>query len=464
MRNAVPLANACRVVVGRWHQISTGSVNRRIFRAIVLVGGITGSVAAATLLRDVIVARAFGTSDVMDAFLIAFLLPTFSTTVVAGSFNSAFIPTYIQVRHEEGEAAAQRLCAGVTLISMSLLLLVTLILALVGPYFLPLLGSRFGPAKLAVTHALFYILLPTIFFQGLSTIWGAVLNAREQFALPSVVSVLVPVTAIGLLVVLGHRWGIYALAVGTAAGYALQWLVLAWGAVRSGLSLWPRWDGPSPALRQVVGQFIPMTAGAALMSSTVLVDQSMAAVLHAGSVSALSYGNKAVALITGLAATALGTAVTPYLSGMTVRHEWRHLRHTLRRYLQLIASLGVPLMLSLIVVSQPLIQFVFERGAFTPADTLLVARVQALYALQIPFYVAGILGVRLMSALLMNDAIFRIAGFNLVMDVVLNLVLSHYLGVAGIALSTSLVYVMSCVLVYVSVWKKHGRDLASSRR
>jgi len=89
------------------------------------------------------------------------------------------------------------------------------------------------------------------------------------------------------------------------------------------------------------------------------------------------------------------------------------------------------------------VRLLYQRGAFGAADTAVVARVQAMYALQVPFFAIGLLHVRLLTALKRNDLVMASAGLNLVLDIILNLVCMRFLGVAGIALSTSLFYVGS---------------------
>jgi len=107
--------------------------------------------------------------------------------------------------------------------------------------------------------------------------------------------------------------------------------------------------------------------------------------------------------------------------------------------------------LALVVFSHPLIRILFQRGAFTAADTGVVSRVQAFLSLQIPFYFLTILGVRLISALKRNWVLMVVSGVNMVLNIVFNLILMRYMGVAGIALSTSFVYLVACTLVYASI-------------
>src|SRR5918911_4982265 len=93
--------------------LERGSTNRRIFTAMLTVGALSVIVKLAATLKEVAFAHRFGASDELDAFLIAFLLPSVVMNIVAGSFNAALIPTYIEVRDRDGREAAQRLFASV---------------------------------------------------------------------------------------------------------------------------------------------------------------------------------------------------------------------------------------------------------------------------------------------------------------------------------------------------------------
>jgi len=206
-----------------------------------------------------------------------------------------------------------------------------------------------------------------------------------------------------------------------------------------------------PAVRQVAKQYAPMAAGALLMSSTELVDQSMAAMLGPGSVSALNYGNKIVALIIGIGSMALSTAVFPYFSRMVAGKDWAGISRTLKTYTGLVLLVTVPLTMVLLYFSEPIVMLLFERGAFSTGDTLLVGRVQSLYLLQMPFYVLSIMGVRLLSALKKNQILMVISGINLIANIVGNYLFMRHLGVAGISLSTSVVYLFSMIAVFLSL-------------
>jgi len=412
----------------------------------------------AAVAKQLVIAGRFGTSDALDAFLIAFLAPSFAINVAAGSFSAALIPTFIEVREREGQDAAQRLFSSVVVLSIFLILAISGLLAGFSPTIIRFIGSGFSPEKQALTRSLFFVALPLLIISGLAAIWASILNAQERFALAAIAPVMTPVAAVVAILILSRGWGIYALAVGTVGGGFFEAVLLGRGLKRQGFHLFPKWHGLNPAVKQVARQYAPMAAGALLMSGTEVIDQSMAAMLGPGSVSALSYGNKVVSLIIGVGSLSLGTAIFPHFSRMVAANDWTGVRATVKTYARLIVLIAIPMTLLLVYLSHPIVAVLFERGAFTAGDAHLVGRVQALYLLQAPFYFLGIMGVRLLSALKENHVLMGISAANLLTNIVGNYIFMHFLGLPGISLSTSVVYCISVILIYLSLRSRLRTD------
>ncbi len=423
------------------------TANWKIFRAAVVIGAWSVVAKVAATGKELAVAAWFGRGDSLDAFLIAMILPTTVVGLIAGSFSGALIPTYIHVRENQGQKTAGELFSNVQVLSFLLLMVATTMMGLGAYYYLPLLGSGFGIAKLLLTRRLLYILLPFLVLNGTLSVWSSILNAGERFTLPALTPVVTPLVVILTLLILGRVWGIFAVAAGTIAGSLLEVTLLGWALYAQGISLRLRWYGFSPELRLVMRQYGPMISAAVLMGASPIIDQSMAAMLKSGSVAALSYGNKIVSTITVLCAGALSVAILPYLSQMVAKKDWSGCRRTLKVYSLLVLSVTIPIAIGLIVCSRPLVRLLYQRGAFTEVDTVVVSGVQIFFALLIPFYTWAVLFVRLLSSLNRNDLLAYGAVINVCLNVLFNFILMRRFGVAGIALSTSLVYLTSCTFL-----------------
>ena len=429
---------------------ASDTTNRKILRAALIVGCL-GLVAKLTgTIKELIVARSFGRGDEIDAFLIAFVLPSFVLNIGMSALGFALVPVFVETRQKEGIEAAQQLFSGMMLLGCISMVAVAVLLGLLAPFFLPLMGHSFSPAKLELTRELLYLLLPWIIFSGIASLAASVLNASEKFALPALIPLLTPLVTIYLVLFKANHWGIFALAGGTAIGSVLEAIIMLRLLRRQGMRFSLRWHGFDARVRSVLTQYSPMLAGQILMGSTAVVDQSMTAMLPSGSVAALGYANKIIGGILSVGALALSTATLPYFSKMVAANDFTGCRHTLKRYSMLVVAVTVPFTLLIIAFSRPLVRMLFQRGAFTPADTELVSWVQICYSIQIPFYVCGMLFVRFISSIRRNDVLMYASAINLVLDVVLNFALMRVWHVAGIALSTSIVYIVSFAML--SVW------------
>ncbi len=448
--------------INLWQKFTTGSTNRKIFGAALTIGIATVFVKLVAVAKELTIAWKFGISDDLDAFFIALTIPFFVINVVAGSFHGALVPTYIQLQEREDKKAAEKLFSGVTFAGSLVLIVITILVVATAPLYLPRIAGGFDRPKLDITFHLLCAIAPFILLNGIIAIWSAVLNAGERFALAAISPILTP--TITIILVLGlQSWGTFSLTAGLVCGAVLEIGILGIGLKRQGVSLFPKWYGFDSNFRQVVSQYAPTAAGTFLICSNSLVDQSMAAILPAGSVAALNYADKVVALPFLLIITALSTAIIPYLSKMVANEDWKGVHHTFKQYLHLIFIITVPLTLGLILFSEFLVRTLFQRGSFTVNDTHLVAQIQAFYSLKIPFSMASTIVVRLIISMQKNYILMWGSVFNFTINITLNYLFSHWLGVVGIALSTSCVSLFSFSFLYLYAnkhLKKHY--LASS--
>jgi putative peptidoglycan lipid II flippase len=462
----LPASRGNRIISRLLSKASSESPNAKILRAGVVVACFGVLTALAMAGRELTIAQYFGRDDSIDAFLIAFLLPSFIVSMVVSSLGTAFIPVFIDARKHRSDASVQELFSTVMLLDLLALSAIAMILGLLSPYYLPYLGSGFSAAKLRLTHELLLGLLPFILLNGTTLYISSVLNAGERFALPAVVPLVTPVMVILFIVLMARQWGAFALVAGTLAGSVVEAAALAGALQKQRIRFVVRWGGFTPDVRSVLRQYSPMLAGSFLMGSTLVVDKSMAAMLSPGSVAALSYGNRIVSGVFAVGATALSTATFPYFSRMAAEGDWNGCRHTLKRYSILVLLTSIPLTLCLMVLSKSLVRLLYQRGAFMAADTELVSRVQICYLIQIPFYLCGMLFVRFLSAVRRNDLLMFGAGISLVFDIILNLAFMRLWGVAGIALSTSVVYMCSLLFLMVCSLKvlRESRDMSGAGR
>jgi putative peptidoglycan lipid II flippase len=436
------------------------SVNRSIFRAAVSVGAAGIFVKLVAAGKEIAVASVFGRSDAMDAFLAAALVPSLLVNLISESMNQALAPTLVRVREQEGRDRAQQLLSSSMLWMCLLLGAASAVMALLAHGFFPLIASHFPPAKLSLAIRLFYALLPVVLITGIATNCTAVLNTLDRFALPALAPIVISVSVIAGALLLGGRFGIWAMVYATLAGSLLHAAIVAWMMEARGYQFRLRWYGMTEAAREVAGQYGPVLLSGVVSSGGLLVDQSMAAMLPSGSVSALVYANRFVSVVLALLAGAVSTAVVPYFSRMIAHRDWAGCRHSIRTWVLLTAVVSAPAAVLLIAGAHPLVRVAFQHGRFGQRDTAVVASVLAMYAIQIPFFVTSRVYYRFIVAMRRTDLILYCGILNLGLDVVLNLILMRRFGVAGIALATSLWTVST--FIYLWFWSRRLLAQAST--
>jgi putative peptidoglycan lipid II flippase len=429
-------------------QARSQHLNRTILRAALSVGAAGLVVKAAATCKEIAVAGVYGRGDAMDALLIALLIPGLLVNLIAESMNQALVPTLISVREREGKEAAQHLLSSAMLWLAVLLVAASGAMAVAAHAVFPLIASHFLPGKLALSIQLFYALLPVVPLTGIATICTSVLNSAGRFTVPALVPIVISISIVAGALFGGQRFGIWAIVVATVAGTLMHTCIVATMMHRGGYRFNLRWHGLSPAVARVGRQYGPVMLSGVVASGGLLVDQLMAATLVAGSISALVYASRFVSVVLALLAGAISTAIVPPISRSVANRDWQSCRAMLQTWVRNTAAIAVPIAILLIACARPLVRLSLQHGTFGPRDTAVVAGVLAMYAIQIPFFAASRVHYRFLIAMLRTDLVLYCGIINLVLDIVFNILLMRWFGVAGIALATSLWTVSTFIFLW----------------
>jgi putative peptidoglycan lipid II flippase len=394
-------------------------------------------------LKTVVIARYFGAAGVLDTYLLAYLPVSFLIEVVSGSMMNALLPAVIDLTERRGRDAALALYGSVQIRILAVLLAVAALLAACADPLLHGLATGFDDGKIRLTRNLMFTMLPILPLSALNVCWRALLNAEERFAVAAVSPALVPAFTMVALVALTNRYGILALAIGTLAGALAESLLLLCFVRTTGAPAIIALRGSSAGVDSVFAQYLPLAGGNLVMSSSAVVDQSMAAMLGSGSVSILNYGTRLVTVLLAIGPSALSTVILPWFSRLTAKGEDQEVRRTIIRYSLISLAVTIPLTLLLVCSSKWLVELMFQRGAFTSTDTGAVAQVQAYALLRLPLSVLLALFLPMVASLRRNSLLLTVAVLSVIANVLLNLFFMRILGVAGLALSTALVHLLS---------------------
>jgi putative peptidoglycan lipid II flippase len=396
-----------------------------------------GLVSACTLLsrilgfaRDAVSAYFFGASPLWDAFALAFRIPNlFRRLFGEGALTSAFLPAFVE-RADGGRAADAHALLNklATALALGLGLLVAAIVAFT--FAMPALWP--GDPKVELEAPLLRIMMPYLAIICTAAILGAALNGLRHYFAPAFAPVLLNVAWIGALFLFPGN--VEAVAWAVVVGGLLELLVMVPALRARGMTPRPDLDLRDPALRDVGRSFLPIVLGLAPAQINEMVGSVVAQHLIPGSgaVSSLYFGNQLVQLPLALIGTAVATAVFPLFA--SPREDFGDV---LRKALRLVLFLSIPATLGLVVLAEPIVALLFERGRFTSADTARVAGVVVLYAAGLWCYCANQIQVRAFYAKKETRTPARVSACMVALNLGLTLALVGPLRERGIAIANS---------------------------
>lgn len=338
------------------------------------------------LVREQVIAATFGTSGTVDAFVVARTVSATLYDLLVGSVvTAAFVPVFVQFTGDERRL--WRLVSAVLSLALVALTLVAALLALFPDAVAFALARGFPAERRELSTQLLRIALISVVFQGLAGVLTSVLYAQNRFTLPAFAVATYNAGVIVGVLVLAPSLGPRALAAGLVIGAAGQMLLQAAGLRAFWPAYRPRVDLSDPAVRQVLRLYGPVAAGMVVTIVGYAIDINLASGLSEGSLSAKQYATTLVQFPLGMVGLATSFAVLPTLArfGEGAERDPERYRDALLFGIKIILLLMLPALAGLLVLAQPLVQVLFERGAFRASDTGLVATIFQAFAPQLPF-------------------------------------------------------------------------------
>ncbi|MFN8474241.1 MAG: murein biosynthesis integral membrane protein MurJ [Anaerolineae bacterium] len=399
--------------------------------------------------RQIIVAHAFGTSWQMDAYSAAFEPADVLFTIISvGALGTAFIPVLTDFLDRREDEAADRLTSAVLTLTFIIGLGLAVVLALVAtPIVETSVARGFSPEGQALTAQILRIVLIAQVVLGVSGVMGSALQAHQHFLLPALAPSLYNVGIIVGALVLAPRMGIYGLAWGAAMGSCLGLLVQAPGFRRFRIHYRPHLGLQNPAVRKVGVLTVPRFLNLAIFNFTMFFNTTLASTLVTGSVVAFFMGWSVMQLPETIFATAVGTAVFPTMAEMASRNQLDRLRSTMAGTLRGIWALTIPTAFGMLILGQPLVAVMFQRGAFDAQSTALVAASLWGWCLGLIAHSSLEIVSRTFFAMKNTFTPFKVAFVCMLINMGLALALREPLGVTGLALANSIAFSIEALVL-----------------
>lgn len=436
-----------------------------LLRAAATVSSFTLLSRVTGLVRDVLIARAFGAGSLTDAFWVAFRIPNLLRRLFAeGAFAQAFVPILGETKSTRSTEDARILLDRVASLLTFVLIGVTLIGIIAAPLVVSAMGSGLrGPDRASDFDSAVWmtrVMFPYITCMSLVAFASGVLNTWRHFAVPAITPVLLNLSMIACSIWLAPRLDtpIYALAIGVVIGgvaqLSVQFLALARLGLRPRVSLRLKTAWADPTVKRIMRQMVPATIGVSVAQLSLLINTNIATWLTPGSVTWLSFADRLMEFPTALLGAALSTVLLPSLSQAHAAGRKDDYSALLDWGLRLTLLLGLPAGVGLALMSEGLVSTLFHYGAFTAADVGQTRMAVIAYAVGL----LGLLAVKILAPGFYARQDIRtpvkIALVVLVATQCFNLIFVPYLAHAGLALSIGLGACLNALALLVGLRRR----------
>jgi putative peptidoglycan lipid II flippase len=431
-----------------------------LLRSAATIGSYTLVSRVLGFVRDILTAAILGAGPVADAFFVAQRLPNlFRSLFAEGAFSAAFVPLASGALAEGGEAAARAFAEE----AFAVLFAALLVFVAAGEIFMPWVlrviapGFERDPAKFRLVVDLTRITFPYLLFISLTALQGGLLNTVERFAAPAATPILLNLFLIAALLAMAHYgWtGGHVLAAALTMAGVAQFFWLTGSCSRAGVRLRLRRPRLTPRVREALRIMGPGVVGAGVTQLNLVISTALASLLPGGSVSYLYYADRLNQLPLGVVGIAVGTAILPSLSRQVRTGDAGGAVATQNRGVELALLLTLPAAAALIILAEPILAALFERGAFGPLQTRATAAALAAYAAGLPAFVLVKVLAPGFFAHRNTKTPVKVAVAALALNLLLTIALMQFLAHVGIAIALSVSGWMQAMTLY-ALLRRHG--------
>lgn len=406
------------------------------------------------LIRDVVLSYFYGVSNVTDAYLISLTIPVTAFSIIGTGIATSYIPMYTKISKERGNGLADNYTnnvASFVIIACTILVLVVLVFA---EPIVKIFASGFEGETLRLASRFTRIGIFSIYFSGLIYVFSSYLQVKNKFIVTALM--IIPYNLVAIASVIFSSFNISILAIGSILAFVAQLFFIIPFVMKSGFKFNFRFNPKDQYLKKMLYISLPVIIGASVDQIIILIDRTMASQLAVGGISALNYASRFNGVVQGIFVASITTVMYPVISKMVTEDNIEGLKKTLSQAIIGIGFLVIPATMGIMAFVEPLVKLLFGRGSFD-------ARAVSLTSSALFFYSIGIVWFGFREVLSRAFYSFQDtktpminATIAMVVNIILNILLSKYLGIGGLALSSSISGILCTILLYISLRKKIG--------
>lgn len=408
--------------------------------------------------REQIFANFYGTGIYADVFVLTLNMPSLIMPIIGSAIATTYIPMYVEMKAKKGEEEALKFTNNVLNICYILAIAISLLGLIYTEQFVRIFAAGFvnNPEKFKTAVVFTKIMISGSLFISGSKIISSYLQVNNSFTAPSLIGLPYNVILISAIILSGITQKIYILPVGALIAMSSQLLFQIPFAKKKSFKYQPYLNLSDDSIKKLGILVFPMILGVSVAQINTFIDKLLASLLLDGRLSALNYASKLNDFVLALFVTSIITVIYPKLSKLTNSDDKEGFVNTIVRSSNVVVLVVLPISVGFIILAEPIVRILFERGMFNAESTQLTTIALQLFSLGL--LACGVRDVlyRVFYALSDTKTPMINSSIALIINIVLNLILIKPLGHAGLALSTSISSILTAILLFFSLKKKKG--------
>lgn len=407
------------------------------------------------MLRDVVLANYFGTTNVSDAYLIASSVPTLLFYFVGHSISTAYIPMFHKIKTEDGEQKALRFSNNLISAALLVCTLIVAVLLIFPGFVIKVFAAGFDAPTAALAARFVRISAVSLYLMTIIYVFTGYLQANQSFLIPAAVSV--PRNFVVILsIAAASAFGIGLLGWGLLAAYVAELLLLLPFTFRKGYRYRPVLDTKDPSMKETLYIVLPILLGLSVSQINKIIDRSLASTVIEGGVSALSYASIMNNAVQEVLVTGIITVLFANCAKLVADGHHNEVKRQLQSTLDTMIFLLVPASFGIIVLAEPIVKIILSRGNFDAVSISLTAGALRCYTVGLVFLAVRDTLVKVFYAYKNTKITTATSISAILINIVLNVILSRFFGINGLAFATSVSVIFNSCILYFLLRKKIG--------